>query len=65
MIKAPPGAPAPMSPTQIAVKLAQIHALASLAEVEGWRRIGLSIRAPFDGELAALDARERELRRRG
>ena len=59
-----PAPVAPMSPAQIAVKLAQIERL-SLAEIEGWRRIGLSIRAPFDGELAALDARERELRRRG
>lgn len=55
---------APMSPAQIAVKLTQIKAL-TLADIEGWRQIGLARRAPFDGELAALAARERELRDAG
>lgn len=57
-----PMAIVPMSERQIAVKLAQIRALSSLSEVEGWRQIGLARRAPFDGELAALAAREKELR---
>ena len=51
---------APMSPAQCAVKLAQIKAL-TLAEIEGWR-LGLALRAPFEGELAALAAREKDLR---
>ena len=61
---APPArACAPMSPGQIAVKLEQIRHL-SLAEIEGWQA-ALSMRAPFDGEIAALKARERELRNAG
>lgn len=55
---------APMSAAQIAVKLEQIKAL-TLAEIEGWRQGALSSRAPFDGELAALTAREKELRNAG
>ncbi len=55
---------APMSPGVIAIKLRQIRGL-SLAEIEGWRQIGLAQRAPFEGELAALSAREKELRGHG
>ena len=62
--QAPQRPSAPMSASQIAVKLHQISKL-SLAEIEGWRQNGLSHRAPFDGELAALAAREKELRSAG
>ena len=55
---------APMSAARIAVKLREISAL-SLAEIEGWRQIGLARRAPFEGELAALAAREKELQGNG
>ncbi len=61
----PPVRPSgPMSSAQMAVKLEQIRHL-SLAEIEGWRQNGLMHRAPFEGELAALLVREKELRNAG
>lgn len=59
-LRAPTRAAAPMSAAQVAVKLEQIRHL-SLAEIEGWYA-GHEFRAPFDGEIAALKAREKELR---
>jgi len=44
-------------------KLAQIAALKSQGEIKGWRLgIRLAGRGPFDGELAALAEREKQIK---
>ena len=51
-----------VSPAEQARKLAQIREIETVEGVAGWRLgLHLSGRAPIDGELAALAAREREL----
>jgi len=55
-----------MTPTEQAEKLAQIRKLKSTGEIEGWRlAIKLTARGPFEGELAALAKREKELEKEG
>lgn len=55
-----------MAPGMQAVKLAMIRRLASVREIAGWREgLRLSGRAPFPGELVALEQRRRELEGRG
>lgn len=52
-----------MTPADIAAKLALIRTLASRAEIEGWHMQRMHDgRAAFDGEMAALAQREREVR---
>ena len=58
--EAPARPAAPMSAEMIARKLALIRQL-TLPEIPGWYA-GHAFRAPFDGEIAALKAREKELR---
>lgn len=44
-------------------KLAQIAALKSQGEIEGWRyAIKLIGRGPFEGEMAALAKREKQIK---
>ena len=52
-----------MTPADIAAKLALIRTLKCRAEIKGWReQMAHDGRPPFDGELAALVQREREVR---